>query len=147
VILGHRLQVKCSRVSAKPVADKLLVKPGASVWASPSDRLSLIEPLPDGARAVSAIAEADVALLVADDAEALERLFVDSASGLHEPDVFWIVYPKWGKADLKRDTIPPYLSRHGMRPIAQVAIDDVWSALRFRPLKAGERPFTGGGRG
>jgi hypothetical protein len=31
-----------------------------------------------------------------------------------------------------------------MRPITQVAVDDVWSALRFRPLKEGEPPFTGG---
>jgi hypothetical protein len=31
-----------------------------------------------------------------------------------------------------------------MRPISQVAIDDVWSALRFRVLRAGEAPFTGG---
>jgi hypothetical protein len=32
-----------------------------------------------------------------------------------------------------------------MRPITQVAVDDVWSALRFRPLRAGELGFTGGG--
>ena len=31
-----------------------------------------------------------------------------------------------------------------MRPISQVAVDEVWSALRFRPLKEGEAPFTGG---
>lgn len=30
-----------------------------------------------------------------------------------------------------------------MRPISQVAVDDVWSALRFRPLKEGEE-FAGG---
>ena len=27
---------------------------------------------------------------------------------------------------------------------AQVAVDPVWSALRFRALKGGEPPFTGG---
>jgi hypothetical protein len=31
-----------------------------------------------------------------------------------------------------------------MRPIAQIAVDDVWSALRFRALEDGEPPFTGG---
>jgi hypothetical protein len=30
-----------------------------------------------------------------------------------------------------------------MRPIGQVAIDDTWSALRFRPLAPGET-FSGG---
>jgi hypothetical protein len=38
----------------------------------------------------------------------------------------------------------PILGEYGMRPITQVAVDDVWSALRFRPLEEGEPPFTGG---
>ena len=36
------------------------------------------------------------------------------------------------------------LGELGRRPVTQVAIDQVWSALRFRPLKPGEAPFTGG---
>jgi hypothetical protein len=35
------------------------------------------------------------------------------------------------------------LGEHGMRPIAQIAVDDVWSALRFRALEEGEPAFTG----
>jgi lysophospholipase L1-like esterase len=31
-----------------------------------------------------------------------------------------------------------------MRPITQIALDETWSALRFRPLAPGEAPFTGG---
>jgi hypothetical protein len=31
-----------------------------------------------------------------------------------------------------------------MRPISQVAVDDIWSALRFRVLEEGEPPFSGG---
>jgi len=31
-----------------------------------------------------------------------------------------------------------------MRPVSQVSVDEVWSALRFRPLREGEAPFTGG---
>jgi hypothetical protein len=31
-----------------------------------------------------------------------------------------------------------------MRPITQVSVDDVWSALRFRALREGEPQFTGG---
>jgi hypothetical protein len=36
------------------------------------------------------------------------------------------------------------LGELGLRPVTQVSIDQVWSALRFRPLKQGEAPFTGG---
>lgn len=31
-----------------------------------------------------------------------------------------------------------------LRPVGQVPIDDVWSALRFRPLREDEAPFTVG---
>ena len=48
------------------------------------------------------------------------------------------------RADLNRDTLWPVLGEYGMRPVSQVAVDEVWSALRFRPLKPGEPPFTGG---
>ena len=52
--------------------------------------------------------------------------------------------PKANRADLNRDTLWPVLVEYGMRPVSQVAVDEVWSALRFRPLKPGEPPFTGG---
>ena len=38
----------------------------------------------------------------------------------------------------------PILAVFGLRPISQVAVDEVWSALRFRPYREGEAPFTGG---
>ena len=133
-------------MSAKAVAEKLLVKPGATVWLSSPRGLELIRPLPAGAHAVPAIDEAGVAVLFAGSEAELERLLDQSGDRLHKPDVLWIAYPKAGKSDLKRDTIPPHLTRRSMRPVGQVAIDDVWSALRFRSLDPGEPPFTGGGR-
>ena len=35
--------------------------------------------------------------------------------------------------DLHRDSLWEALKPTGWRPVTQVAIDDVWSALRFRP--------------
>jgi hypothetical protein len=55
-----------------------------------------------------------------------------------------VAYPKGGRADINRDSLWPILAEDGFRPVSQVALDDTWSALRFRPLKAGEAPFTGG---
>jgi len=57
---------------------------------------------------------------------------------------FWVAYPKGGRADINRDTLWPILAEHAFRPIGQVALDETWSALRFRPIKPGEAPFTGG---
>jgi hypothetical protein len=53
---------------------------------------------------------------------------------------------KGDRTDVNRDNLWPILSEHGMRPVTQVSIDQVWSALRFRSLKDGEAPFTGGRR-
>ena len=48
----------------------------------------------------------------------------------------WVAYPKAGQlgTDLNRDTLAAAMvERGGVRPVRQVALDDVWSALRFRP--------------
>ena len=47
----------------------------------------------------------------------------------------WIAYPKAGKlgTDLSRDLLSAALVGEGVQPVRQIAIDEVWSALRFRP--------------
>ena len=48
----------------------------------------------------------------------------------------WVAYPKAGQlgTDLNRDALAGALTPHGVHPVRQVSIDDVWSALRFRPV-------------
>jgi len=50
--------------------------------------------------------------------------------------VAWYIYPKASSrsyaSDLSRDIMWEALSPFGLRPVRQVAIDDDWSALRFR---------------
>ena len=53
--------------------------------------------------------------------------------------LLWICYPKQSsgiKTDINRDTGWSVVQQAGLRPVTQMAIDDTWSALRFRP---GER--------
>ena len=47
----------------------------------------------------------------------------------------WVAYPKAGRlgTDLDRDSLAAVMGDHGIRAVRQVAIDDVSSALRFRP--------------
>ena len=47
----------------------------------------------------------------------------------------WIGYPKGRKldTDLNRDRLAEALTAQGIQPVRQVSIDDIWSALRFRP--------------
>jgi hypothetical protein len=131
-------------MSAKSVAEKLLIKRDTTLWSSHPDRLDLIQPLPEGVRQVGGPEQATVAVVFADDAHALRELLTAHNEQLARPDILWVAYPKANRADINRDTLWPILGEHGMRPIGQVAVDEIWSALRFRPLKEGEAPFTGG---
>jgi hypothetical protein len=47
----------------------------------------------------------------------------------------WIAYPKAGQlgTDLNRDILWQHLKAKGIQSVRQIAVDDVWSAMRFRP--------------
>ena len=131
-------------MSTRSVADKLLITPNLTVWSSHTDSLGLIEPLPEGVRPVDGPEEAMTALLFADDSGSLRGLLCEHQGRLSRRAALWVAYLKANRADINRDSLWPILGEYGMRPVAQVAVDDVWSAMRFRPLKEGEAPFAGG---
>lgn len=131
-------------MSPKTVAQKLLVKPNTTVWVSDRARAELLAPLPEGARLVSSPATATTAVVFVEDQASLRTILAKRGGQLSAAEALWIAYPKGNRSDINRDTLWPIVAEHGMRPIGQVAVDDVWSALRFRPLREGEAPFTGG---
>jgi hypothetical protein len=131
-------------MAARSVAEKLLIRPDTTLWSSDDARLELVEPLPAGVRRVDAPEQATTALVFADNAASLRDLLATHQERLARPDILWVAYPKGNRADINRDSLWPILSELGLRPVTQVSIDPVWSALRFRPLKQGEAPFTGG---
>lgn len=131
-------------MSAKTVAEKLLIKPNTTVWVSDRARGELLAPLPEGTRIVSSPGKASTAVVFVEDAASLRKILGTDGDHLSGAEALWIAYPKGNRAEINRDTLWPIVAEHGMRPIGQVAVDDVWSALRFRPLREGEAPFTGG---
>ena len=56
--------------------------------------------------------------------------------GLKEDAVFWITYPKQTakfKADINRDSLYTLVqAKSEYRVVSNVAVDEKWSALRFR---------------
>ncbi len=132
-------------MAAKSVAEKLLLRPGGRAWVSDDARAGLLGSLPEGATMVRSPAEADVAIVVVDSASSVRSALDAHAADLGGPAAFWVAYPKGNRADINRDSLWPLLAEHGFRPVSQVALDETWSALRFRPLKAGEAPFNPGG--
>ncbi len=55
-------------------------------------------------------------------------------AALDDGAILWIAYPKAGQlgTDLNRDRLAELGRDHGLRAVTQVAIDDVWSTLRFK---------------
>lgn len=131
-------------MAAKTVAEKLLIKPDSSVWVCDPAHLPRLGPLPGRVTRAASVKEADVAVIFASDAATARRILDEHRDQISAPPVVWVAYPKGNKADINRDTLWPIVGEYGLRPNGQVAVDEVWSALRFRALKEGESPFTGG---
>jgi hypothetical protein len=126
------------------IAEKLQIKPHTTVWLSHPVHLPLLTPMPVGVRECAVLATASTAVLFAEDAASARKLLEKHIDDLAKPAALWIAYPKGNKADINRDTLWPIVADFDMRPNGQVAIDNRWSALRFRPNKPGEGRFTGG---
>lgn len=55
-----------------------------------------------------------------------------------EDALVWVAYPKGSsgvRTDVNRDKLWDALKQTGWRPVRQIAVDPVWSALRFRPAE------------
>ena len=65
----------------------------------------------------------------------LDRVAAPMIEAAHADRIAWAAYPKAGQlgTDLNRDILAKELQKRGAQPVRQVAIDEVWSALRFRP--------------
>jgi hypothetical protein len=74
-------------------------------------------------------------IVFAADCSVLEKQRAKIVKAASADRLTWVAYPKAGQlgTDLNRDTLASLLEESGIQPVRQIAIDDVWSALRFRP--------------
>lgn len=77
----------------------------------------------------------DPLLLFVEDKADLKRNAGPVVDAAREDRPAWVAYPKGGQlgTDLKRDTVVEILEKKKVRAAGQVSIDDVWTAVRFRP--------------
>ena len=109
----------------------------ALILNSPEGYLATLGELPAGVKIEQKpTGEFDFAHVFAKDRKELEQ-FIDRVLETIQYDAtLWISYPKGSsgvETDLNRDKLWKALSKKGMRPVTQVSIDEVWSAMRFRP--------------
>jgi hypothetical protein len=122
-----------------PLAKKLQVKRDKHwlLFNAPANYLNLLEPLPGGAT-VSYEAKGSfdgVQLFVKNSTELVENLKV--VVPILRPDtILWIIYPKKSsgiESDLEMMSSWDELGKYGLGGVAAAAVNETWTALRFRP--------------
>jgi hypothetical protein len=127
-------------MAGKTVSEKLLIKGGYKVC--------LINP-PQGYAAALRV-ECPKAVIIAKEVPAADfiQLFVTSDAELKgtlpalkerlpAKGLLWVTYPKGSskiRTDINRDTIREYARSVGLQTVSLIAVDEVWSALRLKPL-------------
>ena len=116
------------------VGTKLQIKPGVSVALLNVPPGVAID-LPEGCMTTSDPAGAEAVIVFVANQDELAQRGEPAVEAALRDALAWVAYPKAGKlgTDLNRDTLRDLLAARGVDTVRQVAIDDVWSALRFRP--------------
>jgi hypothetical protein len=136
-LVGSAAAGRCREagVSEKPLAKRLGIGGGkrALTIHAPDGYEHLIQ-LPNLAEFVEE-APADVVHLFVRDRADLDQNIGAALEVAPRDGHFWISYPKGGSlgTDLNRDLLSADLAPRGWHPVAQISVDETWSALRFRP--------------
>jgi hypothetical protein len=115
-------------------ASKLQIKPGQSVCV-----LHLPEGvdlgIPADSRTIDDPWDADAVVVFARNRADLDQRDGPVLEAARRDALAWLAYPKAKQlgTDLNRDILWQLLDGRGVKPVRQISIDDVWSALRFRP--------------
>jgi hypothetical protein len=119
--------------SGMDLAAKLQLKRGQRLEATLAPQS--IAPDLDAINPTAASAEEPALLVFVADRSTLEEQRTQIVAAAASDRLTWVAYPKSGQlgTDLNRDSLAALLSTSGIQPVRQVAIDEVWSALRFRP--------------
>lgn len=124
---------------ARTMAQKLGIKDGFAVLVigAPVGCAESLGELPPGASlSNSGDGPFDAIHLFVANKAALDAAWPPSLARLKPGGLMWLAYPKKTsgvETDITRDLGWDVVKAAGWRPVTQVAIDETWSALRFRP--------------
>ncbi len=117
--------------STKPLWQKLFIKGGTALLVNAPPAYSKVL---DGSPAkvtTRASGTADTVLLFATDEAQFKASVPTTMKSVGPATTIWIAYRK-GDKQFHRDTVGALAKSFGLQPVALVAIDDTWSALRVK---------------
>ncbi len=118
---------------------KLQIKPGqrAVIINPPPGYIDALGELPEGVElAEKPTGKFDFVQLFVKDSEELNRFLKKATGAVKYDGLLWTCYPKGAskmKTDLNRDVLWDLLKQQGLLGVSLISIDNVWSAMRFRP--------------
>lgn len=124
-----------------PLIKKLGIKPGQKILIlnAPQDYLQQLEILTEAVKLKTTTGEAgtfDFVQLFVQNKSDIDNHAGTAIEALKKGGLLWFTYPKKSskvKTDITRDHGWESVRSSGWRPVTQIAIDEIWSALRFRP--------------
>jgi hypothetical protein len=130
------------------LAKKLRLVAGHAVLVvnAGEDHLAMLHPGPAGMTTqLEPNRGYDAVILFVNNVEELGRLGSQAVKATRPNGLLWIVYPKGGQArgmtDLpatpwwvQRDVLGEITAEKGYKPVQFVAVDDTWTALRFKKV-------------
>ena len=116
------------------VAGKLQIKPGVTVLVRNAPEGFALD-LAESVRRAGPGEQPDVVLVFVRDSSEVAAHSAPFVDAPRRDAIAYIAYPKAGKlgTDLNRDVLWGMVRHEGLRGVRQVSLDDVWSAMRFRP--------------
>ena len=138
--------IKPDQLGLSPMAKKLRLAPEhhVAVLNAPDGYLALLQPGPaDIKTELQPDASFDAVVLFVKDVAELRELGAPAIQAAKPNGLLWITYPKGGKSKgvtdlpatpwwVQRDVLGEITSQTGYKAVSFVAIDDQWTALRFK---------------
>jgi len=121
------------------LAQKLQIKSGKLVVINAPKGYAeqLAKELKDLSVSTRLAGQAEAVLLFVNSLAEVDKFTPKAGKFIKPGGMLWIAYAKGSskvKTDVNRDKLWAAVLPLGWQPIRQIALDDVWSALRFKPV-------------
>ncbi|WP_296701029.1 hypothetical protein [Algoriphagus sp.] len=123
-----------------PLLKKMTWKEGMNIqiWNCPSELLNIIQEWKKEGW-VDSKKQPDFMLAFVQNEEEVRKYFSEMHDLVHEDQQIWLAYPKGSskryKSQINRDSGWSFLGEFDFEAVRQIAINEDWSALRFRKTK------------